>query len=179
MKVRKRELSSMPPWPMIRSRGRPVASSAAWHITSIGLAKTMMMALGLSLRRVLGRVVADDLGVALQQVFARHAGLARRAGGDDDDVGVRRWRPSRPSAVSFVSKPAKDAPWHDVERLAVVLGELGDVLDHDVADVLLGQPVGHDAAGLSAADDGYFLASAHVSSVSSAAHRSRAAPPLN
>ena len=48
MKVRKRELSSMPPWPMMRSRGKPVARRAAWHITSIGLAKTMMTALGLS-----------------------------------------------------------------------------------------------------------------------------------
>ena len=48
MKVRKRELSSMPPWPMIWLRGRPVARAAAWHITSIGLAKMIMIALGLS-----------------------------------------------------------------------------------------------------------------------------------
>ena len=39
MKVRKRAVSSMPPWPMTRSEFSPLVSSATWHIASIGFAK--------------------------------------------------------------------------------------------------------------------------------------------
>jgi hypothetical protein len=44
-------------------------------------------------RRVLGDglgQVADDGGVGVEEVIARHAGLARDAGGDDDDLGARQ-----------------------------------------------------------------------------------------
>jgi hypothetical protein len=58
-------------------------------------------------------------------------------------------------AVTLVSKPPKP---HIVEGFAVVLCVFGDVLDDDVADVLLSQAVGHDAPGLAPADNGDFLA---------------------
>jgi hypothetical protein len=42
------------------------------------------------LRDDLGDHVGHDLVVGVQQVVAAHSGLARNAGGDDDDVGVGR-----------------------------------------------------------------------------------------
>ena len=46
MKARKRAVSRAPPWPMTRSRGKPEALRATWHIASMGLLKMMMTALG-------------------------------------------------------------------------------------------------------------------------------------
>ena len=36
----------MPPWPMTRSFGKPEASSATWHIASMGFAKMTSTAFG-------------------------------------------------------------------------------------------------------------------------------------
>ena len=150
---------------MIRSRGRPVAfeRGVAHHVHRVG--EDDDDGVGAELGRVLGRVLADDLGVAPQQVFARHAGLARRPRRDHDDVGARRRVPVvRGGDLGL--EATEGGALVDVQRFAVVLGELRDVLDHDVADVHAGQPVGHDAAGLPASDDSYLLAS-HPSWVSS------------
>ena len=46
MKVRKRAESRTPAMPMTRSRGKPDAFIATWHMTSSGLVTTMMIASG-------------------------------------------------------------------------------------------------------------------------------------
>src|SRR5215471_4940374 len=66
MKARKRAESSTPAMPITRSRGKPLILYAACAMASSGLETTIRM-----------------------QFVAAHAGLARNAGGDDDNVGVR------------------------------------------------------------------------------------------
>ena len=48
MKWRNRAESSTPAMPMTRSRGKPEARIATWHIASRGLVTTMMIASGLT-----------------------------------------------------------------------------------------------------------------------------------
>ena len=56
-------------------------------MASSGLEMTMTNASGACFADLLGDV-ADDPGVDGEQILAAHAGLARHAGGDDDDVGA-------------------------------------------------------------------------------------------
>src|SRR5881409_2603140 len=95
---------------------------------------------------------ADDLGVLEQEVVARHARLARNAGGDDDHVGVGRL------LVAVRADQRRVEPVHrpglsQVERLA-----LRDALDHihqhDVAELLLHRVLGDGRADVAGADDG-------------------------
>ena len=46
MNARNRAASRTPAIPMTRSRGKPAASNATWHIASSGLETTMMTAFG-------------------------------------------------------------------------------------------------------------------------------------
>jgi hypothetical protein len=110
MKVRKRELSSMPPWPRMRSRGKPLERRAAWHITSIGLAKTMITASGLYLatffaayspstsalpRSRSSRVIPGLRGAPEVMITTSESAVASHSS----------------VAVSFVSKLPNEAPW--------------------------------------------------------------------
>ena len=74
--------------PSTRSRGKPDACSATWHIASSGLVTMMRIASGEYADGLLDDRL-DDPGVLGQQVVAAHAGLAGQAGGHDDDVGAR------------------------------------------------------------------------------------------
>ena len=58
-------------------------------MASSGFVTTMMMAVGRSGHRLLGRGF-DDLVIGQQKIVAAHAGLAGEPGGDDDDIGIRR-----------------------------------------------------------------------------------------
>ncbi len=95
----------------------------------------------------------DDLGVDLQQVHARHAGLARQTGGDDDDiaaggvgvvVGAGDHRPI----------PLEGPRLVHVERQA--LGEpFDDVGHHDfVGEIHLSEPLDRRGSVLARANDG-------------------------
>ena len=86
-KVRKRALSSTPAMPTTMLCGRPQASRITHTIASSGLVMTMTNAFG-QFFLMRGADVADDLGVDADEIVATHAGLARHAGGDDDDVGA-------------------------------------------------------------------------------------------
>jgi hypothetical protein len=101
---------------------------------------------------------ADDLEVDAQQIVARHAGLARHARRDDDDV--------RPGDVGPVGR-ARDlrvvaehgAVLLEVEGLA--LGEallLGDVEEDDVAELLARDEGGELAADVAGTDERDFFA---------------------
>ena len=110
---------------------------------------------------VLLDAVADrlhDLEVDAEQVVAAHAGLARHAGGDDDDVGARDRRHSRCAPTYRASKPSTGAGLGDVERLAL-RDALHDVEQDDVAELLQPDQVGERAADLSGADQRDLVAS--------------------
>ena len=121
--------------PMTRSGGKPLASSATWHIASSGLVTMIRIALGECSTALLDDG-ADDARVLGEQVVAAHARLARQAGGDDDDV--------RAGRVGVVVRAGDRHVVADdrrrlgqVERLA--LGQaLDDVDQHDVGERALG-----------------------------------------
>ena len=80
--------------PRTRSRGKPEARIATWHIASSGFVTTIRI----GVRRLRGSRLddgADDAGVLREQVVAAHARLAGEPGGHDDDVRSRRCRRSR------------------------------------------------------------------------------------
>ena len=95
----------------------------------------------------------DDAGVRVEQIVARHARLARDAGGDDDDVGVGRL---------VVAVRADDARVEAFDRRALPLVEplalrnpLDDVHHDDGArQLLLGDALRGRRADVSGADDG-------------------------
>ena len=61
---------------------------AACAIASSGLETMIRMQFGEYCDDLADHVL-HDLVVGVEQVVAAHAGLARNAGGDDDDVGIR------------------------------------------------------------------------------------------
>ena len=92
------------------------------------------------------------LQVDAQQVVAAHAGLARHAGGDDDDVGAR-YRLVRARAGEFCVEPFDRAGLGEVERLAL-RHAVDDVEQHDIAELLHRRQMGQRAADLTGADQG-------------------------
>ena len=64
--------------PMTRSRGKPEAVFATWHMASSGLVTTMRIASGDTAAALFDHA-ADDPGVLREQVVAAHARLARDA----------------------------------------------------------------------------------------------------
>jgi hypothetical protein len=114
------------------------------------------------IRRVLLDALADridDLGIDADQVVAGHAGLARHAGGDDDDVRALDVLVVRRAAVPGVEALDR-AELGDVERLALggAFGG-GNVEQDDVAQFLLAGEQRERAANLSGADQRDLLAS--------------------
>ena len=105
---------------------------------------------------------AHDLGVDLEQVHPAHAGLARQAGGDDDDVRARdRLVPLAVRAggdADDLGLEALDRPGL-VEIEGETLGlALDDVGEHDgVEDVVLGEALRGGRAVEAGADDGDLL----------------------
>ena len=87
MNVGKRAVSRMPAIPKTRSFGKPETFFATWHIASSGFETTIRIASGLC-AIACSRDGADDLLVRRDEVVAAHAGRARDAGGDHDDVGA-------------------------------------------------------------------------------------------
>ena len=88
MNVRNRAESRTPAMPRTRSRGKPDALSATWHMASRGFVTMIRIASGRVLRG-LRHDRLDDARVLRQQVVAAHPGLAGEARGHDDDVGAR------------------------------------------------------------------------------------------
>ncbi len=73
--------------------------------------------------------------------------------------GIMAYRLAEKNICDIVIKDVAEYAQHHGKALDIMQGgPFGNVLDDDVADVLLCQAVGHDAPGLAAADDGYFLA---------------------
>ena len=85
-KWRKRALSSTPAMPTTMLCGRPENWRSAQTIASSGLVMQMTNAFGAYLDALADR--RHDLEIDAEQIVAAHAGLARHAGGDDDDVGA-------------------------------------------------------------------------------------------
>ena len=136
--------------PMTRSRGKPDAAIATWHIASSGLVTTIRIALGECGRGLLGDA-ADDARVLGEQVVAAHARLAREARGDDDDVGARGLgvvvRAGDPRVVADHRRRLGE-----IEGLA--LGQpLDDVDEHDVGEAGLGDPLRRGRPDVPGADD--------------------------
>ena len=140
----------MPAMPTTRWRGNPETSSATWHIASSGLVTAMMIASGERSRDLLGDAL-DDLAVRGEQVVAAHAGLARQARGDHDDVGARGLVVGvRADDVRLVADHRPGLV--QVERLALRQA-LDDVHQHDVGVVTLGQPLRGRRADVARSDD--------------------------
>ena len=98
----------------------------------------------------------DDAGIRVEQIVARHARLARDAGGDDDDVGARRL---------VVAVRADDARVEafDRRRLPLVeslaLRDALDDVDHDdgARQLLLRDALRSRRADIARADDRDFV----------------------
>ena len=123
-------------------------------MASSGLVTTMMMALGERCGRLLGGRL-DDFVVGQQKVVAAHAGLAREAGGDDDDVGIGGGR-------VVVGAGDRDVVAFDGAGLQQVEAftlrdAFDDVDEHDVAQFFFGGPDGTIRADVTGADDGNFV----------------------
>ena len=104
-----------------------------------------------------GRVFLDagadllhHLEIDAEQIVAAHAGLARHAGGDDADVGALD-RLVGVGAGELGVEAVDRRGLRDVERLAL-RDALGDVEQHDVAELLEADEVGERAADLAGAD---------------------------
>src|SRR5207237_1505501 len=95
---------------------------------------------------------ADDLGVLEQQVIARHAGLAREPGRDDDDVRARRLLVAVAAHQRRVV-PVDGPGLGEVERLAL-RDTLDDVHQHDVTQLLLHRVLGDGGADVASAHHG-------------------------
>ena len=110
-------------------------------------------------RRVLLDAVADrlhHLEIDAEQIVAAHAGLARHAGGDDDDVGAGDVGVVV-GALQARVEAATGAGLGEIERLA--LGRaFGDVEQHDVAQLLQRRQMGERAADLAGPDQWEILA---------------------
>ena len=139
MNQRMRAESSTPAMPKTRSRGSFETRRATSHIASSGLETTMRIAFGRA-RKHLAHDVRDDALVGRDEVVAAHAGLARQAGGDHDDVGVRG-RVVGVGAGHAGVELLDRGRLHDVERLA-----LRDALD-DVDEGDVGRAPSRRSAG--------------------------------
>src|SRR5574341_159510 len=108
----------------------------------------------------------DDLGVLEQQIVARHPGFAGEAGGDDDDIGVRRLVvPVRADQVRVVAMHRTRL--RQIQRLA--LGDaLDDVHEHDVSQLLLDGVLRDGGADVAGADHGDLGTGSHGGSPDSA-----------
>ena len=98
---------------------------------------------------------AHDLRVGLDEVHAAHAGLARQAGGDDDDVGALGALVGAAADADDLGLEALDRPrLVHVQRDALGLA-LDDVGEHDgLEDVVLGETERGGGAVETGADDG-------------------------
>ena len=155
MNVRKRAESSTPAMPRTRSRGKPEAPQrdVAHRVERVGDDDQDRV------RRVLHRLLddgADDPGVLGQEVVAAHPGLARQAGGHDDDVGA-----GRVGVVVRAGDPGVVADDRgrlgEVEALALRQA-LDDVDEHDVRQAGLGDALRGRGADVAGADDGDLVA---------------------
>ena len=89
MKVRKRAVSRTPAMPMTRFLLNFETWYAVQHIASSGLVTRIRMQFG-EYFTACSVAVLHHLVVGQQKIVAAHARLAREAGRDNDDVGVRR-----------------------------------------------------------------------------------------
>ena len=134
MNVRKRAESRTPAMPTTRLCGKPGLLPRELHHRVEGVRDEHQDGV-LRARGDLLDDRADDLRVLEQQVVARHAGLAREPGGDDDDVGVRGLVVAVGADEARVV--AVDRPrLREIERLAL-RNALDDVDQDDVAKLLL------------------------------------------
>ncbi len=146
--------------PTTRSRGNFETAFATWHIASSGLETITRTAF--FDRFATSRVTsADDRLVRLDEVVAAHAGLARQAGCDHDDVRAGGLRVARRLDADHVRLVPEHRPGLvDVERLAG--GEVRlHVDEHDVGVVPPGDFLRARGADVPGTDDGDLLSSVH------------------
>ena len=97
-----------------------------------------------------------DLQVDAEQIVAAHAGLARHAGGDDDDVGARDVGVGT-RARQFGVEAVDRRGFGEIERLAL-RHAVDDVEQDDVAEFLQRGQMGQRSADLARADQRYLFA---------------------
>ena len=96
------------------------------------------------------------LEVDPEEVVTAHAGLARHAGGDDDDVAAIEIRIGLSALIGRI-EPVDRRGFGDVEPFALRQA-LGDVEHHHVAELLEADEMGERAADLACADEAYLVA---------------------
>ena len=94
---------------------------------------------------------ADDLGVLEQEIVAAHAGLARQAAGDDDDIGTGVIG-GIVGAFDVAVEAFEAGRLHHVERLAL-RHALDDVVQDDVAQFLFRQTLGRGGPDKTGSDN--------------------------
>ena len=142
--------------PRTRSRGKPEARIATWHMASSGLVTTIRIASGET-----AAAWATTLPTMPAFLASRSSrlmpGLAGEAGRHDDDVGARGVR-----VVVGADDPGVVADDRrrlgEVEALAL-RQPLDDVDEDDVREAGLGDPLGGGGADVAGADDGDLVAS--------------------
>ena len=160
-KKRKRAESSTPAMPttLLRGQAGELLQRPDHRVERVGDADDE------GVRGVLLEAGADrlhDLEVDAEEVVAAHAGLARHAGGDDDDVGAGDGGVVA-GAGDLGVEPVDRAGLGQVERLA--LGHaVDDVEQDDVAEFLQRGQMGERAADLTGADQSNLLARHGISS---------------
>ena len=99
--------------------------------------------------------VFHDFVVGIEQVVAAHARLARNAGGDDDDVGVRGV--GVVVGAEHVGIALLDG--HGLEQIEsfALRNAFDDVDEDDVSEFLGGDPMGCRGAHVAGTYDGNFL----------------------
>ena len=97
-----------------------------------------------------------DLEIDAEQIVAAHAGLARHAGGDDDDVRAGDFGVGT-GARQFCVKPVDRRGFREIERLAL-RHPVDNVEQDDVAEFLQRGQMGQRSADLACADQRYLFA---------------------
>ena len=100
---------------------------------------------------------ADDVGIGLEQVVAAHAGLSRQAGGDDDDIGIRRLLVRIRTDELYV-KTVDRSRLCEVERFAL-RRSLDDIHQNDVRKLFARDPMSGRRTDISRSDDRNLISS--------------------
>jgi hypothetical protein len=98
--------------------------------------------------------VIHDAVVGLEQVIAAHAGLAGDAGGNHDDVGVRRV--SIVLRAKNVGIPLLNGHGFQQIQTFALRHAVNDVDEHDIGEFFGGNPVSCCRAHVSRTDNRYF-----------------------
>ena len=141
---------------MTRFFGKPERRNATCVIASSGFETTMMNAFGEYLAT--SSVTAPTMSeLVFKQIVAAHAGFSRQAGGDDDDIGIRRFFVRIRTDELYV-KAVDRSRLGEIERFAL-RRSLDDIDQNDIRQLFARDPMCSRRADISAPDDRNLISS--------------------